>query len=111
MMFNTLHAPIGFTIYTTLFCFPNSLNFTIFETNSRHICIYLNAFPIVIPNIHEVTKFQDSEMCKHFCDAWRGFFKKTIPVKFKYVRGNHTYHVKKKCFYTYAEGAVYKRKT
>ena len=55
---NTLHAAIGFTIHTQSFCFSKFSTFpTFLKTDTRHLCTYLKAFPIVISNI--VTKFQN----------------------------------------------------
>ena len=65
---NTLHTDgaIGFIMIQNRLVSQNTQNFTHFKLNSRHVCTYLNVFPVVIQNI--VMKFNYLVIFWTFCE-------------------------------------------
>ena len=55
---------IGFTIRKKSFFV--SQNVKPFNTNTRHVCTNLNAFPMLIPTM--VMEFNNLDICWHFCE-------------------------------------------
>ena len=69
-MVNAYHAGIGFTeqkkcLLSQFLEILMSISQINEPINTRHVCTYLNAFPVVVPN--KVMKFHNFDICYKLC--------------------------------------------